>query len=118
MEISRIISHIFSIISTLLLVSSLFIMAVKYHDVDWERKVWIGSKILTLKNIMKLNNLNLYPIQSISLSGEIIEYKSNYATLLEYSGRACESNYKKCGILDSLGNIMCIPKDEQCQLMI
>ena len=35
---------------------------------------------------------------------------------MKHSGKDCEVNYKKCGILDSLGNIMCIPNDEECPI--
>ena len=112
-----IIHHIFFIISTLLLVFSLLIMMIKYHDSPrWERKVWICSKILTLKNIIKLNNVDLYPILNISIDDVITKYQLNYESLLKHSGKDCEINYKKCGILDSLGNIMCIPNNEECPI--
>lgn len=28
----------------------------------------------------------------------------------------CEANYKKCGILDTYGNILCIPNNEECPI--
>ena len=46
----------------------------------------------------------------------LLLYKKNYEYLLEYSRENCEENYKKCGILDTLGNIMCIPKEEKCPI--
>ena len=41
------------------------------------------------------------------------DYKNKYSVS---SGQNCPSNYKKCGILDSEGRILCLPDEEQCPL--
>ena len=93
------------------------IMMAKYDGTDWDKKIWIGSKILTLKNLLDENNNRTYPILDISLEGKIITYNKNYESLLKISNKDCEkNNYKKCGILDTLGNIMCIPKEDTCPI--
>ena len=43
-------------------------------------------------------------------------YKYDYSYLLEHSHKPCEENYKKCGNLDTLGNIMCIPENDDCPI--
>ena len=107
---------ILCIISLLLIMASSLIMMVKYKGTDWDRKIWIGSKILTLEDIIKENNNILKPILNISSNGTITYYKDNYETLLKHSKKECEKNYKPCGILDTLGNTMCIPEDDKCPI--
>ena len=41
------------------------------------------------------------------------DYKNKYSVP---SGQSCDNDYQKCGILDSEGRILCLPKDEQCPL--
>jgi hypothetical protein len=41
----------------------------------------------------------------------------NYDYLLQHSTRGeCEKNFKRCGILDTYGNIMCLPDKESCPI--
>ena len=82
----------------------------KYH------KIWIASKILTVNEIIKQNNYEIYPILDIDSDNKRIQYHHNYEDLLKHSGEKCEENYKKCGKLDTLGNIMCIPKEDECPI--
>ena len=92
-------------------------MIAKYDRTDWDRKIWIGSKILTLKELIPMNNIQIYPIVDIHLNGTMVKYKENYESLLKNSYKNCEEkNLKKCGILDTLGNIMCIPEGEECPI--
>ena len=83
-------------------------------------KIWICSKILTLKQILLDNMNNIFPVKQIYNISNIIKAnfsEFNYQYLLEDSTKfECELNYKKCGILDSLGNIMCIPNNEDCPI--
>ena len=92
------------------------IMIIKYNRTGWYHKIWIGSKILTVKKEIKNNNFNLYPLLDFNLDGTNNEYHQNYESLLKHSKKECEENYKKCGVLDTYGNIMCIPKDEDCPI--
>ena len=92
-------------------------MIAKYDRTDWDSKIWIGSKILTLKELIPMNNIQIYPIVDIHLNGTMVKYKENYESLLKNSYKNCEEkNLKKCGILDTLGNIMCIPEGEECPI--
>ena len=92
------------------------IMIIKYNRTGWFHKIWIGSKILTVKNEIKNNNFNLYPLLNFNTDGTNIEYHQNYESLLKHSKKKCEENYQKCGVLDTYGNIMCIPINEDCPI--
>ena len=78
--------------------------------------VWIASKILTVNKLIKRNNYEIYPILDIDSKNIKRFYNKNYETLLKHSNKNCEKYYKKCGILDTLGNIMCIPENEECPI--
>ena len=107
------------ILSEVFIFASLIIMMVishRFSSVSSYEKVWMGSKILTVNQIMKKNNYEMYPILDINSYNERTYYNQNYATLLKHSKETCENNYKKCGILDTLGNIMCIPENDECPI--
>ena len=109
--------HFLSVVSLLLIIISSIMMISKYDRTDWDRKIWIGSKILTLQKIIPINNNQIYPIVDIHFNGTLVYYKENYESLLKTSYKNCEEkNYKKCGILDTLGNIMCIPETDECPI--
>ena len=108
--------HGLLIISYAILFTCCLIMIIKYDRTSWLHKVWIGSKILTVKRLININNFELYPLLKISLDGINIIYNKNYESLLKHSGKECENNYKKCRILDTYGNIMCIPIEEECPI--
>ena len=83
------------------------------NTVDQFEKIYLCSKILTIKKIIKENAKNLYPLQNLKSK---IKNK-NYMELLKDSIKnTCKNNYKECGILDSMGNIMCIPVSETCPI--
>lgn len=104
-------------ISILTLISAFLLMIIKYDRTSWFQKIWMGSKILTIKSIMETNNNELKPLISIEFNGRgVPSTKYSYSDLLKHSGKTCEKNYKKCGILDTLGNIMCIPEEEDCPI--
>ena len=52
-------------------------MIAKYDRTDWDSKIWIGSKILTLKELIPMNNIQIYPIVDIHLNGTMVKYKEN-----------------------------------------
>ena len=58
----------------------------------------------------------MYPILDINSYNKRTYYNQNYENLLKNSKEPCENNYKKCGILDTLGNIMCIPESDECPI--
>ena len=105
--------HLLLLISELLIIIALLILIVKGFRKDWKHKIWIGSKILTIEKIMFNNSYRLYPLLSIEPE---IRYNYSYDYLLKHSRKNCEENYKKCGILDTYGNVMCIPEKDDCPI--
>ena len=78
--------------------------------------VWIGSKILTVMQILENNMSEDYPLSKI-FENENVLFERNYEYLLKHSTKDnCEKNFKKCGILDTYGNIMCIPERDSCPI--
>jgi hypothetical protein len=56
-----------------------------------------------------------YPIKGIISGNNLINFTRDYSNLLMNSTKnECDTNYKKCGILDSMKNIMCILESEIC----
>ena len=111
--------HFLLILSEVAIISACLIMIVIYEKRPYvynNHKVWIGSKLLTVNHIINQNNYEIYPILDINSDNERITYRKNYESLLKHSGEQCEENYKKCGILDTLGNIMCIPENDECPI--
>ena len=109
----RQIVHGLLILSEVIIISSCLMMIIKYDRTSKKHKIWIGSKILTLKKEMKNNTYELRPILDIN---DMSEYNQNYESLLKHSSKNCENNYKKCGLLDTYGNIMCIPEEDDCPI--
>ena len=71
---------------------------------------WQGTK--KEKNHVKINKI---------FSNQFFYEKSNktyfdYLNLSVKEGENCNDNYKKCGILDSKKNILCLPENEECPL--
>lgn len=62
------------------------------------------------------NNLERYPTLYFDSNGNRSLYKYNYQTLLANSGKQCKKGFKKCGIPDTMGNIMCIPEEDICPI--
>ena len=114
----RQIVHTLLIISEILLYASLLsISIIGCVKKDRKKKIWFASKILTLKQIIIDNMYNTYPLKDISENSTEYYNNSNYNYYLLHSTKTeCEGNYKKCGILDTMNNIMCIPTTEICPL--
>ena len=108
--------HMLLILSELIIIVCSIIMLALYKPRDWYKLIWMGTKALTIEKLIKINNNQSYPILKINQNGTTVNYSENYASLLKHSGKECEINYKKCGILDSLGNIMFIPENEICPI--
>ena len=102
--------HALLITSEYFIIVCCLIMIIKYHHSGKEKQLWISSKILTINKEIKINNYESFPILNFDKNGGKHLYYQNYESLLTHSGKNCEADYKKCGILDTIGNIMCIPK--------
>ena len=51
----RQIVHLLLIISEAIIIACCLIMIIKYNRKGWKRKIWMGSKILTIKEEIKKN---------------------------------------------------------------
>jgi len=114
----RKIVHAFLIISEVIVASMFITFFCCGNALKFNHLIWIGSKTLTIQNILKDNMNNKYPLKSI-LSFENLNstLDMNYDYLLNHSTKTnCEPNFKKCGILDTYENIMCIPETESCPI--
>ena len=111
--------HTLLIISEILLYLSLLALSIIgcIKNPKKKEKIWFCSKILTLKQII-IDNMNAtLPFKEIISENYFVQLNRNYSYLLMHSTKnECEINYQKCGILDSVKNIMCIPKSEICPL--
>ena len=108
--------HMLLILSELIIIGCYILMIVLNRSKDWNKIIWMNSKALTIKQLMKINNNESYPIRNIYRDGSTTYYLENYTSLLAHSGEKCEEHSKKCGKLDSLGNIMCIPENDDCPI--
>ena len=109
--------HALLILSEAIIIACCLIMIIKYDRTGWDKKIWICSKILTLEKEMEKNNYKLFPILGINSDNNIIKYNQNYESLLKNSYKNCKKeNFKKCGILDTYGNEMCIPDEDECPI--
>ena len=49
----------------------------------------------------------------------VLDSSYNYTTLLSHSvkkGEECKKGYKKCGILDTMNNVMCLKEEQTCPI--
>jgi len=110
--------HLLLIFSELMLIAASLMMIVKKYQIgsiEWDHWIWMGSKILTVKKLLEKNNNYSFPLLKFSKNAKLNDYyQRTYEYLLKHSGEKCEENFKQCGIMDTLGNIMCIPKEDEC----
>ena len=110
--------HLFLLISEILIASIFITFFCCGNALKFNQLIWIGSKTLTIQNILKNNMNNNYPLKSIqSIENLNLTLDKNYDYLLNHSTKTnCEINFKQCGILDTYGNIMCIQENESCPI--
>lgn len=99
----------------------IFVLAITIADKRFKKSnkfeyVWFCSKIKTIKKIVEITSFNYKVFNTIS-SGKIIGLSSNYYDLLKLNTEnGCLDNHKECGILDTLGNKLCIDSSYPCPL--
>lgn len=74
---------------------------------------WGGAKVPQYsppKNITKIYSTQFF--QKID-DKSFIEYAKDYSVP---NGENCKDNYKKCGLLNIEGRVLCLPNDEDCPL--
>ena len=84
--------------------------------VSKEKFVYYLSKIATMKNIVKINH-NSKLFHHFNSDGNLEGITTKYHRLLSLiiDGK-CKDGYKKCGILDTMGNILCIDNNFDCPI--
>lgn len=78
--------------------------------------LWFSSKILTIKNLIKINH-NSKIFYTFSSANSIVGLSTNYINLLKLvTENGCAENYRPCGILDTIGNTLCIDEEYDCPI--
>lgn len=113
--------HAMLLISEIIFILSILALSIigNVKNPKKTEKFWFLSKILTIKQMIIDNINNTCLIENLFFEEENknMNYERNYSFFLQHSTKdECEINYKKCGILDSMGNIMCIPYLEDCPI--
>ena len=109
--------HLFFIISETIIGLFLFTTFIIYVTLNKYELIWIASKFKTVVTIIENNMKNICPLLNINKNFINSIYYKNYSFFFNHSTRDnCEQNYKKCGILDTYGNIMCIPIKDTCPI--
>ena len=91
--------HMLLIISELSIIACCILMFIFHESDEWEHKIWMGSKILTLKKVIEKNNYNSYPILGFLPNGTLIESKYNYEELLKHSVKNAKKIIKNAEFL-------------------
>ena len=110
------ISTIFFGISYLLfLVINILIVSKGNKLTDFEF-LYYCSKLISVKKLVK-NNHNNEIFQEIDSNENLVGIASNYKELLQLTTKdGCIENYKQCGILDTVGNKLCIEEIYECPI--
>ena len=97
----RKIVHLFLLTSEIIIASIFITFFCCGNAYNYKQLLWIGSKILTVQNILKNNMNSSYPLKSIqSFENLNSVLEINYEYLLKHSTKTnCELNFKNCGIL-------------------
>ena len=78
--------------------------------------VYYLSKVATMKNIVKINH-NSKIFDHFNSDGDLEGITTKYNKLLNLTtSEGCKEGYKKCGILDTLGNTLCIDNNFVCPI--
>ena len=110
----KILMLLFAISGFPIIACCLIMMIIYDYSTENVEKVWMASKIKTVIDIISKKKA-LCPFLDINSNLTGNRYPHDYEYLLNNSHKNCEDiNYQKCGILDTYGNIMCIPKEEKC----
>ena len=104
-----------------LLISYIVTLGLYARIIDKRRSkkemVYYLSKITTVKNIVKANHQSKI-FNDFNEEGNLEGININYQRLLELitNNNTCQKGYRKCGVLDTLGNILCIDELFDCPI--
>ena len=106
--------------SAFLMVSYIVSWALFGRIIDKSRSkkeiVYYLSKIATVKNIVKINHQSKI-FNKFNEEGDLEGINIYYQKLLQLiANDTCIAGYKKCGILDTIGNILCIDEKFDCPI--
>jgi len=68
------------------------------------------------KEIKEKKNISLKKWKGSYFCGSSIKPKSYFELNIVHKNERCSQKYKKCGIIDSLNNYLCVPENEMCPL--
>ena len=114
MALSDKLAPLIFLITQLIVILACIINIYSYYErpsLEDHENGYVENVIKTIHNIIHDNNKLIFPKLTPSRN-----YYTDYEALLKMSSNPCRRGTKKCGILDSLGNIMCIPQDDQCPI--
>ena len=98
------------------LISLIISFVVMANSVSKEEYVYYLSKIATMKNIVKINHYSKI-FDHFNSDGELEGITTKYHRLLNLTTKdGCKKGYKKCGILDTIGNTLCIDQNFGCPI--
>lgn len=104
------------LISLSILISLIISIIILCFRVPKKEYVYYLSKIATMKNIVKINH-NSKIFDHFNSDGELEGITTKYNKLLNLTTNdGCKEGYKKCGILDTLGNALCIDNNFGCPI--
>ncbi len=71
---------------------------------------------LDCKNISEIKSISLKKWKGSYFCGSSIKPKSYFELNIVARNEECSQKYKRCGIIDSLNNYLCVPENEICPL--
>ena len=104
------------LVSYCIIYGNLIALIIIYFSFDEVEHIWFCSKILTIKNIIEKNNNSNLLYSFTSLNNFSVLSKNYYDLLNLTRGEGCKENYKQCGILDTIGNKLCIEEFYFCPM--
>ena len=104
------------IFGTFFLFIYLLNLTVRYYISRYEY-IWFNSKILSIGNITDNLYLNFTIYHSLVNRWTYIALNFSYYELLENATKGnCKEGLKQCGILDTIGNKLCLPEEYECPI--
>ena len=112
------ISNILLIFSYVFLIGIFLTLIVKYYRNFLEKEyIWFCSKILTVQKIVSDNNNIIKAFYNFNEEGKELVLSKNYIQNLELITKdGCIENFRQCGILDTYGNKLCFPNNDDCPI--
>ena len=109
-------SFSFFLIGTFVLFIYLLNLIIRYYLSRYEY-IWFNSKILSIGNITDTLYLNYTIYHYLDDRWIYSSLNYSYYELLENATKGnCKEGLKQCGILDTIGNKLCLPEEYECPI--